>query len=123
MATFDEAMRKVADEEGPIVAHFRQLRREVFEDFYPKLTDAEIETALELCAYFGDLEVRIIQSFYRTTCYLETVKELQLPPGSPQGKVRHTILQAFKQLPEDCPLRTALQMAYDHRNIRRKPFA
>ena len=115
---FDKEMGKIAAEESPVSKRFRRLYRETFERHYPQLTDEDIERALEMCGSFGELEVRILQSFYRTVSYLETAEELQLPPRSPQAKVRHTILKAFDRLPEDSPLRTALRMAEDNRNIR-----
>ena len=66
---------------------------------------------------FCETEIEIIESFYATISYARTAKELQLDPR----KVRNTVLRALTRLPEGSQLRTALQMAFAHLNIRQEP--
>jgi hypothetical protein len=125
MTGFDEAMAALGAEEREEVAPLRhelmRRAREVFENFYPKLTPDEIRQDLETHTAFSELEIEIIESFYATTSYSRTARELQLHPSNPQAKIRHTVLMAVTRLPDGSHLRTALQMAYAHRNIREEP--
>lgn len=107
---------------APVRAQFRKLVREAFEEFYPKLTDDQIREALEFHTSFNDLEIRIIQSFYKTISYPLTVEALELHPGS-TWRVRDPVKKLLQVLPEGSPLHVALTMAYKEHNMRRKSDA
>ena len=121
MGRFEDAMAVLAAEEraelSPLRKAFRQRARETFEDFYPALTPDQIRESLGMLTAFSETEIEIIESFYATISYARTAKELQLDPR----KVRNTVLRALTRLPEGSQLRTALQMAFAHLNIRQEP--
>jgi len=101
-----------------------------FQMSYPQLTDEDIAHACrpELCEgchsapRWDEDEVRILQSFYRTTSYADSVKELHAQGGMrrfEQRNIRHTVLRAIQHLPKGSPLQIAMEMAYRNLNILR----
>jgi len=116
---YEDEMKVLRDEENELWTGFRARARELFEQYYPKLTDDEIRYALENHGFHAEWEVQILTAFYRTTSYRTVKKET----GYEQSIIRSLLLRALKKLTEDSPLHTALTMAYQQRNIREKPFA
>jgi hypothetical protein len=112
---YEDEMKVLRDEDAEVRRLFRGRVREVFEQYYPKLTDDEIRNTLVNHGMHGDLDVRTIQAYYRTTSYIKTANALKCPG---QGRVRTCVNRALGKLTEDSPLHIALTMALHQPNIR-----
>jgi hypothetical protein len=111
MSEFEKGMHALRTE---LRDQMRARTKELFDDFYPRLTDREIEDALRASGIFDDLDIEVIQVFYETRSYRKTVERTEV---TGLGGVRMRVMRALRDLPPSSHLRTALDMAYRHLDV------
>lgn len=112
MEEFEKGMTTLRNE---LREEMRKRSKELFDDFYPQLTDEDIEQALELSGkHFDDVDVEAIQAFYHHRSYRKAVEETDI---TGVGGIRMRVMRAIAALPEESPLYTALYMAYRHLDV------